>query len=1312
MPDTTVVNEGSPTAAPDGPSTVVPALEHEGDSIGPYHLLQVVGEGGFGVVWLAERRGAFTQRVALKMLKPGMDSRAVIARFEQERQALAVMDHPNVAKVLDGGLTPMGRPYFVMEYVQGEPITGYCDRHRLTVEQRLELFTLVCEAVQHAHTKGIIHRDLKPSNILVSISDSRPVPKVIDFGVAKAVVGTMTEKTVFTEQGQLIGTPEYMSPEQAEMGALDIDTRTDVYSLGVVLYQLIAGVLPFDSGTLRAAGYDAIRRIIREQDAPKPSTRLSSIDDKEATDIAHTRQRRREELTGQLRRELEWIPLKALRKHRTERYGSAADLARDIRRYLNKETLEAGPESAAYRLRKLVKRHRGPVAAGSLIVLTLLVGAAASTAGFVRASMKAKEARREFLAAREAEGVARAAEGAAKKSEAAAVESLRESRLSAYSANIALARSAIDTRDLTAAREALGACPDDLRGWEWSLLESATSSSLGGFTAHGGRICSLAYSPDGSKLATCSADGTARIWEHGSGDLLADLDTARSPVNGIAWNPEGTQVVTATGDGRLRTWTVQGRLLAGTPYDEDQPTFVTWSPTGGHIAALRLSGRATVVDAQSLSVVHTLSAHDGLPAQACFALDGSRLFTSGWNDHRVKCFDVASGEQLASFDTGTNITTLVAATKAPVVAGANFWWPFTFDLAKPVRAEALKDAAREADALMMSLSPDGRTLLTGGRTTISVYNLERRELVHHKPVEYTWWPTVAIHPSGEFVARGDDRGRVRFWRVDTPYSFPLRKHRVSRVTFNDRVIAMALNAGRIAYGQVDGAVELVNLDDPDRRTVIPPRQGKILGIACTPDGSRLVTAGADRTVLVRTAPFTDTAVEHSVGGEPGAVAVSSDGAVISVGRRDGGVEVIGGGSGSPRVLEGHTGPVQAVAISPDGRRLVSAGYDNTVRLWDLGTWRPLASAMPHARLVMDLAFSPDGSAIAAASMDSTATLLEAGSLKVRHTLRGHTREVTSVSFSGDGRRVSTSSWDGTVRLWSTATGAEAYRLQAVGAHRFAFAPDGSRFAGVGSGNIFDWQAVPLHRRLAAAQLGGARSDLDAGVGLHRAYERMGEGPGADGSAGRLRFEIVQTMQMIFSEEARDAAAETLAKDFATDEEAEAAVAGLDRLSTLRPHIRSRAVRLARDTLLAPAVRLERLRAQLLRKGPGASADAAGLRARAESLYTASPLVEHLVLRGIARFRAGAAGEAVADLNEAIRRRREMAPSIIDVELAERQRDRPVELAFLAMALNASGRPSEASEHYGRLQRAMLTVPDTDVASRSAYKEARGVFEGK
>jgi eukaryotic-like serine/threonine-protein kinase len=348
--------------------------EKSGDWVGRYRLLERIGEGGFGVVFLAEQHEPVERRVALKIVKPGMDTREVVARFEAERQALAVMDHPGVAKVFDGGVTPAGRPYFVMEHVQGRPITEFCDLQRHTMRQRLELFIPVCLAVQHAHAKGIIHRDIKPSNVLITMTDGRPSPTVIDFGIAKAIEHALSGKTIFTETGRLMGTPEYMSPEQAEMGTLDVDTRTDVYSLGVLLYELLTGLLPFDPRELRRKSYAEIQRIIREVPPPTPSRRFTTVTEAAATEIAGKRQATRESMTRQLRRELEWIPLKAMRKERSERYSSPEALAADVRRFLAGEPLEAGPESRLYRTRKFLRRHRVPAMAVATVVGALALG--------------------------------------------------------------------------------------------------------------------------------------------------------------------------------------------------------------------------------------------------------------------------------------------------------------------------------------------------------------------------------------------------------------------------------------------------------------------------------------------------------------------------------------------------------------------------------------------------------------------------------------------------------------------------------------------------------------------------------------------------------------------------------------------------------------------------------------------------------------------------------------------------------------------------------------------------------------------------
>jgi non-specific serine/threonine protein kinase/serine/threonine-protein kinase len=363
-----------------------------------------------GEVWLAEQITPIRRQVALKVIKAGMDTAQVVTRFEAERQALALMDHPAIATVFDGGSTPEGRPYFVMEYVKGEPITTYCDRQRLTTQERLELFTQVCEGVQHAHQKGIIHRDLKPSNVLVTIQDDHPVPKIIDFGVAKATARHLTEHTLFTELGVMIGTPEYMSPEQAEMSGLDIDTRTDVYALGVILYELLTGALPFDRKEFRQAGLAEIQRTIREKEPPRPSTRVTQIGPAsiEAATNRHTEPHR---LAGQLRGDLDWVTMKALEKDRTRRYQTAVALAADVRRHLSHEPVSAGPPSAVYRTRKFVRRHRFGVAAAATFVLLLLAFGVTMAVQAQRIARERDRANRESArASREAEAATQVAD--------------------------------------------------------------------------------------------------------------------------------------------------------------------------------------------------------------------------------------------------------------------------------------------------------------------------------------------------------------------------------------------------------------------------------------------------------------------------------------------------------------------------------------------------------------------------------------------------------------------------------------------------------------------------------------------------------------------------------------------------------------------------------------------------------------------------------------------------------------------------------------------------------------------------------------
>ncbi len=410
-----------PAAAPTGTITAAPIqTEAAGTVIGPYKLMEQIGEGGMGVVYVAEQSTPVRRKVALKIIKPGMDTKQVVARFEAERQALAMMDHPNIASVHDGGTTESGRPYFVMELVRGLPINEYCDREQLTITERLELFVLVCRAVQHAHQKGVIHRDLKPSNILVTVIDGAAVPKVIDFGVAKATGASLTERTIYTAFHQFVGTPLYMSPEQADLAGVDVDTRSDIYSLGVLLYELLTGMTPFDQETFRTAAFDEMRRMIREDDPPRPSTRLSALKLKQAalSTLCERRGADQRKLGRQMRGELDWIVMKALEKDRDRRYESASAFAADVQRYLNDEPVSACPPTPVQRARKWSRRHPS-IMASALVALVLAVIALSVSNLLIRGANRQKD-----RALQEKEGALRTAEEA----KAAAQQSETETR--------------------------------------------------------------------------------------------------------------------------------------------------------------------------------------------------------------------------------------------------------------------------------------------------------------------------------------------------------------------------------------------------------------------------------------------------------------------------------------------------------------------------------------------------------------------------------------------------------------------------------------------------------------------------------------------------------------------------------------------------------------------------------------------------------------------------------------------------------------------------------------------------------------------
>jgi WD40 repeat protein len=986
-----------------------PLTEGPGTVIGRYKLLEKIGEGGFGVVYMADQTKPISRRVALKIIKLGMDTKEVIARFEAERQALAMMEHTNIAKVLDAGATDTGRPYFVMELVKGIPITEYCDKNNLDTQQRLELFIIVCKAIQHAHQKGIIHRDLKPSNVMITLHDGRPVPMVIDFGIAKATGQRLTEKTLFTRFAQMVGTPEYMSPEQAEFSGLDVDTRSDIYSLGVLLYQLLTGVTPFDGEKLREAGYVEMQRIIREDDPDKPSTRLSTMGEV-LTDVAKHRRVAPEALRKLIRGDLDWIVMKTLEKDRTRRYESSHELATDIERHLADELVMAGPPSARYRLRKFVRRNRVAVMTGLLIATTLLAAVVVSAMYAHEATLHAREA---TLYANEA-GDARQNAVKAQQETAGLLAGSYVDRAQALCEQGEVGRGMLWLADsLKIAPESSTdldrAIRTSLAAWHGQL------HSLRVVVQYPDQINAVAFSPDGSRILVACLDGTVQICDSSTGQPISRPLHHGSEVWDVAISPDGTRIATGGTDGSVHLWDTVTLKLVGEPMEHERVG--RWGPWGRLMT---------------------------------FSPDNSRLIT-GVADGAVRHWDAVTGKSLGKVfqykGEGNGSVQAVACCpgglRVVLCLGPGIYQMFDADRGEPIGRPV--DATRSLFAV--AISPDGTRFAAGDPSgLIRVWEVATGNLALEPIVFGGVTHAIVFSPDSSRIVSAGNTRMALLWDAVTgePIGAPMRQRETIPT------VAFSPDGRRVATGNQDGVVRIWDLIQGKFVGEPVRHEDRIRAAAYGPDGFRILTE-TDGMLQVRdaaTGKLIGKPFSHPPGGiDP--IAFSPDGSRLVTTSREGrSLRLWDMASGEPVGNPSHPTPRGAhkVTFSPDGLRILTGGWDSVVRLWDAATLKCLREFRQHRGPVSGVAFSPDGSPFLTGSYDGTTQLWDAATLEPIGKPLVHQSEVKAVAFSPNGTQFLIGFADGTVRLWDLATlkpiGTPLQYLMIVCA--VAFSPDGSR----------------------------------------------------------------------------------------------------------------------------------------------------------------------------------------------------------------------------------------------------------------------------
>ncbi len=1045
-------------------TSALDAVDHEapGVRIDHYKLLQKIGEGGFGSVWMAEQLEPIRRRVALKILKIGMDTKEVIARFEAERQALALMDHPNIARVFDAGATAAGRPFFVMELVRGVAITRYCDDNRLTAEARLRLFISVCQAVQHAHQKGIIHRDLKPSNILVTLHDGTPVPKVIDFGIAKATDKQLTEKTLVTHFHAFVGTPAYTSPEQMEMSGLDVDTRSDIYSLGVLLYELLAGRPPFDPDALLKSGLEAMRRTIRETDPPRPSHRLGTLTDADRTSVAHARGTDAANLSLLLRGDVDWIVMHCLEKDRTRRYETANALARDVQRHLASEPVAARPPSTLYRAQKLFRRHRLAVIATAAVAASLVGGLIVSSTLFV----SERAARQRAVAAEKSEEKLRQQAEAARTDEArrasrtslALAEQLFQEAGRAAEGVAHLVRAAHSDPANTAIGPRLIS----------ALAFRSFAEPVGNALVHPAPVVQVFYASDSHHGLTIAEDGRLRYWDLDRGSLLRTMD--EKDVNFFFYkgsvsdlSPDRKRCAIGGVNGSVSIWELElGRRVVGSLRLEQKITAVQFSPDGRRLASCSDDRTVRIWNAATGELETTLR-HDYMTRTAAFSPDGTRLVTTtGGGPSLIWDLRIENSLPLKILGTGT-----VSAGGGGAVTGGCF-------------------------------SPDGRLVVITDQRGALLYDAATGAAVGARLLQSAPAYSVVFARDGQKIVTASDDGDARLWAL--PSGKPLLKP----LPHGGRALDPHLtpNERFLVTGSFDGIARVWDLTTGEI-AMEPIRVGDIRSIDLSPDGTEFMTGGRDGVVRrwglapggarpfhlagdpdrippqphvsksgILTALYRDRLqqIDLLTGdavGAPRLFPTSIRGGTLAPDRRhlvvrtdSGEVETwdLQGAEIVRRPLRGHgllgfatfsadssywvqsdssntarawrldrgalvAGPIENVAkgisFSPDSRRLALGMADNSVAIWDLPTGHRSGEALRHRSPIAMVQFSPDGRLIATASQDG-ARLWDAATNQPVGAPLPHRNFVRGVAFTRDGRRLLT--WTPLeTRLWDVAT---------------------------------------------------------------------------------------------------------------------------------------------------------------------------------------------------------------------------------------------------------------------------------------------------